>query len=169
MTEPRWLDEEEQRVWRAFLVATQQLFDALERQLQRDSCLSHPYYEILVRLSEAPGRRLRMSELADRAQSSRSRLSHAATRLEEAGWIRREPCPSDRRGLEAVLTDEGFAVLAAAAPGHVEAVRRNLFDRLTPAQVAQLKRISEAILRPSPDGKIGEDAVVERLTDNRKA
>jgi DNA-binding MarR family transcriptional regulator len=146
VSEPRWLDDDEQRTWRAFLAATRQLFDELDRQLQHDAEMPHTYYEILVRLSEEPGRRLRMSDLADRCQSSRSRLSHAAARLEEVGWIRRESCSHDRRGAEAVLTDAGFAALAAAAPGHVEAVRRNLFDKLTPAQVAQLRRISETLL-----------------------
>ena len=110
--------------------------------------MPHAYYEVLVRLSEAPERRLRMSELADATGSSRSRLSHAVARLEEAGWVRREECPTDRRGQLAVLTDEGFAVLAAAAPGHVEGVRRHLFDRLTPAQVEPLGRISEAVRDP---------------------
>src|SRR3954447_16624816 len=130
MTETRWLDPDEQRTWRAFLGATQLLFDQLDRELQRDAGMPHAYYEILVILSEAPGRTLRMSELAERTRSSRSRLSHAVARLEERGWIRREDCPPARRGAFAVLTDAGFAVLAAAAPGHVEAVRRQLFDRL---------------------------------------
>ncbi|HEY0700749.1 MAG TPA: MarR family transcriptional regulator, partial [Micromonospora sp.] len=100
----------------------------------------------LVRLSETPGRRLRMTELAEVTGSSRSRLSHAVARLEESGWVRREECPSDRRGQVAVLTDAGYAALAAAAPGHVEGVRRHLFDPLSPAQVDQLRRISEALV-----------------------
>lgn len=148
MTGTRWLNEDEQRTWRAFLEATTLLADRLDRELQRDAGMPHTYYEVLVRLSEAPSRSMRMSELADSAQSSRSRLSHAVARLEEAGWVRRERCSTDGRGSIAVLTDEGFAELAAAAPGHVEGVRRHLFDRLTPAQVAQLRRISEAIRDP---------------------
>ncbi|MEV0397333.1 MarR family winged helix-turn-helix transcriptional regulator [Polymorphospora rubra] len=142
----RWLDPDEQRTWRAFLTASRALMETLDRELQRDTGMPHAYYEILVRLSEAPGRRLRMSELADASGSSRSRLSHAVARLEEAGWVRRENCPTDRRGQLAVLTDHGFEVLAAAAPGHVEGVRSHLFDPLTPAQVDQLRRISEAII-----------------------
>ncbi|MEV0610343.1 MarR family transcriptional regulator [Polymorphospora rubra] len=142
----RWLDPDEQRTWRAFLTASRALMETLDRELQRDAGMPHAYYEILVRLSEAPGRRLRMSELADASGSSRSRLSHAVARLEEAGWVRRENCPTDRRGQLAVLTDHGFEVLAAAAPGHVEGVRSHLFDPLTPAQVDQLRRISEAII-----------------------
>ncbi|GHJ55675.1 MarR family transcriptional regulator [Nonomuraea sp. TT08I-71] len=141
----RWLDPDEQRTWRAFLTASRALMDTLDRELQRDAGMPHAYYEILVRLSEAPDRRLRMSELADATGSSRSRLSHAATRLEAAGWIRREDCPTDRRGQLAVLTDAGFATLAAAAPGHVDGVRRHLFDALSPAQVDQLRRISETL------------------------
>lgn len=144
-SEPRWLDEGEQRAWRSYLSATQLLFDQLDRELQRDCGIPHGYYEILVRLSETPGRRLRMSELAACSLSSRSRLSHAVSRLEQAGWVRRECDPSDGRGFFAVLTDDGFAALAAAAPRHVEGVRRHLLDQLTPEQVEQLRAISEAV------------------------
>ncbi|MFG2103542.1 MarR family winged helix-turn-helix transcriptional regulator [Micromonospora echinaurantiaca] len=141
----RWLDPDEQRTWRAFLTASRALMETLDRELQRDAGMPHAYYEILVRLSEAPGRRLRMSELAEASGASRSRLSHAVSRMEAAGWVRREECPTDRRGQVALLTEAGFATLAAAAPGHVEGVRRHLFDALTPAQVDQLRRISETL------------------------
>ncbi|WP_204946194.1 MarR family winged helix-turn-helix transcriptional regulator [Micromonospora luteifusca] len=141
----RWLDPDEQRTWRAYLAASRALMDTLDRELQRDAGMPHAYYELLVVLSESPGRRLRMSDLAEAAGSSRSRLSHAVARLEAAGWVRREECPTDRRGQIALLTDEGFATLAAAAPGHVEGVRRHLFDALSPAQVDQLRRISETL------------------------
>ena len=144
----RWLDEEEQGTWRAFLSATHLLFDQLDRELQRDANIPHAYYEILVRLSESPDRTMRMSQLADSTLSSRSRLSHAVSRLEEAGWVERRSCPTDRRGQLAVLTDVGFAALAAAAPGHVEGVRTHLFDPLTPEQVAMLREISETLLKP---------------------
>jgi len=145
MTEPRWLDDDEQATWRAYLRATHLLNLQLGRELQRDSGLSHADYQILVQLSEAPERRLRMSELASYTQSSRSRLSHAVSRLEVAGWVTRESCPTDRRGAFAVLTDTGFAELEAAAPGHVEGVREHLFDQLTPEQICQLRQASEAI------------------------
>jgi DNA-binding MarR family transcriptional regulator len=151
VAEPRWLDEDEQQAWRAFVGATILLFDRLDRELQRDAGIPHTYYEILVRLSEAPDRTLRMSELANRSMSSRSRLSHAVARLEAAGWVRREQCPTDRRGLLAVLTDEGFAKLAAAAPGHVEGVRTHLLDQLTPEQVTQLRDIGLAVIRHLTD------------------
>jgi DNA-binding MarR family transcriptional regulator len=146
--ETRWLDAEEQRAWRAYLTATRGLGDTLDRELQRDSGIPHAYYEILVRLSEAPDRALRMSSLAESSNSSRSRLSHAVARLEEAGWVERRDCPTDRRGQVAVLTDKGFAALEAAAPGHVRGVREHLFDRLTPEQVRQLREICEAIAEP---------------------
>jgi DNA-binding MarR family transcriptional regulator len=142
---PRWLSADEQRVWRSFLAATQLLYERLDQELQRDSGISHAYYEVLVRLSEAPDRRLRMSELAARSLSSRSRISHAVARLEESGWVRRESCATDRRGQLAVLTDEGFAALEAAAPGHVESVRTHLFDPLTGEQVRQLGEICGAV------------------------
>jgi DNA-binding MarR family transcriptional regulator len=141
----RWLDTREQEVWRSFLEASRLLFDALDRQLQAEAGMPHAYYEILVRLSDANDRTMRMSELADSLSSSRSRLSHAVARLEERGWIRRRADPADRRGQWAILTDEGFAALAAAAPGHVGAVRRQLFDPLTPEDVAALGRISDAV------------------------
>jgi DNA-binding MarR family transcriptional regulator len=148
MTPTRWLDAEEQQAWRAFIEAARLLLDQLDRELQRDAGMPHAYYEILVRLSEQPDRSLRMSELADRSQSSRSRVSHAVARLEERGWVRREGLVDDKRGARAVLTDEGFAALAAAAPGHVEGVRTHLLDRLSSDQVDQLRCISEAVRGP---------------------
>jgi DNA-binding MarR family transcriptional regulator len=151
MTDPRWLSEQEQRAWRAFVESTKVLFDALDRQLQRDADMPHAYYEILVRLSEAPERALRMSELADRTRSSRSRLSHAIARLEERNWVRREDCPTDRRGQIARLTDTGFEVLAGAAPGHVEAVRAYLIEALTVEQLTQLASIGQAIVAKVAD------------------
>jgi DNA-binding MarR family transcriptional regulator len=145
-TDTRWLDDDEQRTWRAFLTADRLLFERLERQLQRDAGLPHAYYEILVRLSEAPDRTLRMSQLAETSLSSRSRLSHAVARLEAAGWVRRRACAEDRRGAWAELTDAGLAKLELAAPGHVEAVRTELFDALTREQQHALREISDALV-----------------------
>jgi DNA-binding MarR family transcriptional regulator len=159
-TEPRWLSAEEQAMWRAYIESTQMLMDRLDQELQRDSGMPHTYYEVLVRLSEVPDRRLRMSALADRSMSSRSRLSHAVARLEENGWVRRESCPTDRRGQLAVLTDAGFAALTAAAPGHVEGVRTHLLDPLTPEQVTQLAEICAVIaerLRESGSSCFGDE------------
>ena len=120
MTEHRWLDDEEQHAWRAFLRAATAVDDALDRQLQRDAGMPHAYYQVLAMLSEV-------------------------SRLEERGWVRRERHPTDRRGSLAVLTDDGWAAVQAAAPGHVAAVRAAVFDRLEPDQVSQLREISEAL------------------------
>nr|WP_202438626.1 MarR family transcriptional regulator [Streptomyces sp. SID8356] len=141
----RWLTDEEQRVWRAYLHATTLLEDHLDRQLQRDAGMPHTYYGLLVQLSQAPRRRMRMTELARNAKITRSRLSHAVARLEKNGWVRREDCPSDKRGQNAVLTEEGYAMLSRSAPGHVDAVRQALFDRLTPEQVRSLGDIMRVL------------------------
>jgi DNA-binding MarR family transcriptional regulator len=144
-TQTRWLSESEQQAWRGFLNACKRLFPEMDAHLQHVAGIPHGYYEILVRLSEAPGRELRMTQLADASTSSKSRLSHAVARLEARGWVERLACPTDRRGQIARLTDSGFAALDAAAHQHVEQVRRMVFDQLTPAQVEQLAAISAAI------------------------
>lgn len=146
MVGTRWLTEGEREVWRAFAAMVGAVGEQLDRQLQRDSGMPYTYYEILVALSHAPDRALRMSELAGLRGASRSRLSRAVGRLEEAGWVERRGCPSDGRGALAVLTDAGHAALAEAAPGHVAKVREILFDRLTPEQAAALGEISARVL-----------------------
>lgn len=143
---PRWLSAGEQHTWRDAIQAWQWLLAAVDAQLQRDSGVPLAYYEILVRLSEAPDRSLRMTQLAEASSSSKSRVSHAVARLEERGWVRRMDCPTDRRGQIAVLTDQGFTALSVAAPGHVEQVRQVLFDALSDEQLRQLDGISAAIL-----------------------
>jgi DNA-binding MarR family transcriptional regulator len=145
-TDGHWLSDEEQRTWRSFVAASRSLFDQLDRELQRDAGMTHADYEVLVRLSEAPDRCLRMGELAERTGSSRSRLSHAVAGLEGSGWVRRQRCPTDGRGTVAVLTDEGLAALAAAAPGHVRGVRRHLLDQLGRTQQRALRTISDTVL-----------------------
>ncbi|MFI6862672.1 MarR family winged helix-turn-helix transcriptional regulator [Streptomyces sp. NPDC050421] len=142
---PRWLSDEEQSVWRAYLHATTLLEDHLDRQLQRDAGMPHIYYGLLVQLSQAPRRQMRMTELAKDAKITRSRLSHAVARLEKSGWVRREDCPSDKRGQNAVLTEEGHEMLRRSAPGHVSAVRQAMFDRLTPEQVRTLGEIMQVM------------------------
>ncbi|AEA27769.1 MarR family winged helix-turn-helix transcriptional regulator [Pseudonocardia benzenivorans] len=144
--EARWLDAEEYAAWRSLLATVSLLESALDRQLQRDAGMPHAYYQILAMLSETPGRALRMSDLADITQSSQSRLSHAVSRLEARGWVRRRPCPDDRRSTFAELTAAGQEVLVAAAPGHVECVRQNLFDQLTRDQVRALTEVCTAAL-----------------------
>ena len=137
----RWLSEGEQRVWRDYLEATQLLHARLGRDLDESAHdLVMTEYELLVRLSEAPGWAVRMSELADGLVHSRSRLTHTAARMEARGLLRREACADDRRGVLAVMTDAGYAALAAAAPLHVAGVREHLFDQLEPEEVAVLGR-----------------------------
>ena len=135
---PRWLQPDEQAVWRAFLDVSRLLFEQLNRQLSDESGMSLAEYEILVQLSEAADRRLRMSELADRVVSSRSRITHTVGRMEERGLVHREACADDGRGVLCVLTDAGFARLEGAAPGHVETVRTIMFDPLDRADAEQL-------------------------------
>ncbi|MFD9331037.1 MULTISPECIES: MarR family transcriptional regulator [unclassified Streptomyces] len=156
----RWLSPAEQRAWRSYISATSLLEDAIDRQLQAQAGMPHLYYSILAMLSEAPDRRLRMTDLAEVLKITRSRLTYAVTRLENDGTVRREGCPTDKRGHVAVLTDEGMAVLERTAPGHVETVRRALFDRLTPEQVGQLEEICGSIARGiqgETPGAYGED------------
>ncbi|QFQ95399.1 winged helix-turn-helix transcriptional regulator [Streptomyces phaeolivaceus] len=144
-TTPRWLDSEEQRAWLAYIDFSTLLSDYLNRQLRRDAGMTHADYALLAHLSSAPDRALGMSELARRLKITRSRLTHAVNRLGEAGLVDRREDPADGRGQLAVLTGEGQGLLDRAAPGHVEAVRRVVFDALTPEQVRQLAEIGEAI------------------------
>jgi len=146
MTGTRWLDADEQDTWRAFLWTSRLLNEALDRQLQRDSGMPHAYYMILAMLSEAPGRARTMTDLAAIVHSSPSRLSHAVNRLEEAGWVRRVKHETDRRTTIAKLTEEGFAVLAEAAPGHVAEVRRNLFTPLDREQMLGFRKTLHTLL-----------------------
>jgi DNA-binding MarR family transcriptional regulator len=134
----RWLSLEQQEHWRAYLVGTARLTEALGRQLERDSGLSLSEYEVLVRLSEAPGRTLRMSLLADELAHSRSRITHTVRRLEAGGLVERQACEADGRGVNCTMTDAGYARLESAAPGHVQAVRTHLVDVLTDDQLRAL-------------------------------
>lgn len=133
-----WLSRDQQDAWRAWLDATLQLNDRLSRDLQEAHGLTLADYEILVHLSESHDRRMRMSELADKVLSSRSRLSHQVDRMERAGLVSREHCVDDRRGSFAVLTDHGWDVLVKAAPDHVASVRRHLVDVLDAQEFATL-------------------------------
>ncbi|MEU3552639.1 MarR family winged helix-turn-helix transcriptional regulator [Streptomyces fragilis] len=131
-TDTRWLTAEEQCAWRTHLEVNRLLAHQLERDLQPFG-LTMNDYEILVNLSEAEGRRLRMSDLAAATLQSKSRLSHQITRMENAGLVRRENCESDRRGLFAVLTELGLETMRKVAPHHVASVRRHFLD-LLPAE-----------------------------------
>ncbi|MGC0421694.1 MarR family winged helix-turn-helix transcriptional regulator [Embleya sp. AB8] len=132
--EPRWLSDEDQHVWRQIIAVINMLPPQLERELQRTHGLSLHDYQILVQLSEHPEHEVRLSDLAEATQQSKSRLSHQMTRMESAGLVTRRNCPTDRRGAYAVLTEEGRRVLEAAAPTHVASVRDHLMDLMTPAQ-----------------------------------
>jgi DNA-binding MarR family transcriptional regulator len=140
--EPRWLDDEEQQTWHAMTTMSVRLNAALDAQLQRDAGISHFEYQVLAGLSMAPGRTLRMSDLAEFAACSLSRLSHTAKRLEAKGWLYRTPDPADGRYTLGVLTDDGWQKVVATAPGHVAEVRRLFIDPLTRAQYKQLREIS---------------------------
>jgi len=143
----QWLSDEQQCSWRAWLAASTLLADQLDRDLQADAGLSLADYEILVRLSESPDRRIRMSELADLTLSSRSRLSHQIDRMANAGLVSREVCTEDRRGSFAVLTDAGWNTLVRSAPSHVDSVREHLVEVLSPAEFAALGKACAKIAR----------------------
>ena len=150
----RWLTATEQESWRAWIEASLLLTDRLSRDMQAQHALTFADYEILVWLSEAPDRRLRMSELARRALSSRSRLSHQIDRMERAGLVTREVCTEDRRGSFAVLTDSGWRTIVQAAPDHVASVRTNLVDLLSPEEFAALgsacRKVADALQESAP-------------------
>jgi DNA-binding MarR family transcriptional regulator len=141
----RWLTDDEQRAWRAYI----QLAQLLIRQLDRDL---HPFglsmhdYEILVELSEAPRHRLRMTDLADRTAQSRSRLSHQINRMESKGLVVREGCEGDKRGTFAVLTERGADIIGATAPHHVASVREHFIDQIAPDRLAVLNDACEPAL-----------------------
>ncbi|APU20877.1 MarR family winged helix-turn-helix transcriptional regulator [Actinoalloteichus sp. GBA129-24] len=152
MTEAgRWLSPREQDVWRSYLHAQQALREALDQQIRRDAGMPHAYYQILVALSECEGRRTSMTNLAGKVGSSPSRLSHAVNRLGARGWVSRHRDQDNRRIVLASLTEQGFAALAAAAPGHVREVRRMIFDRLNPEQLDALAAVTAAMTaEPGP-------------------
>ncbi|MFG3253076.1 MarR family winged helix-turn-helix transcriptional regulator [Streptomyces sp. NPDC048172] len=148
----RWLTEDEQRSWRTHLEVSRLLMYQLERDLQPFG-LTLNDYEILVNLSESEDLRMRMSDLATATLQSKSRLSHQITRMEKAGLVRRESCESDKRGLFAVLTEQGWETMREVAPHHVTSVRRHFIDQLSPADLSRY----QSMLRP----------VVEKLRSER--
>jgi DNA-binding MarR family transcriptional regulator len=146
----RWLSDAEQCAWRTYLESGKLLMHQLEKDLQPFG-LTNNDYEILVNLSESADKRLRMSDLATATLQSKSRLSHQITRMENAGLVRRENCESDRRGLYAVLTEEGDKVMQQVAPHHVASVRRHFLDTMSTDQLLQLR----ASLTPMTEGLRG--------------
>jgi DNA-binding MarR family transcriptional regulator len=148
----RWLDDDERAAWVRLAAVVELLPGVLEAQLKRDADLTHFEYWVLAMLSEAPERTLRMTALASRTSASLSRLSHVVTRLEGRGLLDRFPCPEDRRATNARLTEAGWELVVASAPGHLDTVREYVVDALTPRQITQLTAIADAILdRVDPD------------------
>ena len=143
-TAPRWLNPTEMKAWRRYIIASRRLLEALDSDLDAHD-LSMPDYEILVQLSDAPDRSMRMSELAEKALLSRSRLSHRMKVMEKEGWLRREPCPGDKRGYFAVMTAKGWKAIVAAAPDHVESVRSRFIDHLSKDDQKVLSEIFERV------------------------
>ena len=157
-----WLDDEQQRTWRAWLAVAELLPRVLDAQLQRDAGISHAAYVVLAMLSESPDRSRRMSDLARRANQSQSRLSHTVARLEDRGLVRRERASDDGRGNLAVLTEAGWDVVRSAAPGHAAAVRDAMFESLTPEQTRVLGEAMDAVLeRLDPDRSLRVDYAAE--------
>jgi DNA-binding MarR family transcriptional regulator len=143
-TTPRWLNPAEMKAWRHYIIASRRLYDALDEALDHHE-LSMADYEVLAQLSDAPDRRMRMSELADVAMLSRSRLSHRIKVMEKAGWVKREACPDDKRGYFAVMTAKGWKAIVAAAPDHVHSVRSRFIDHLTKDDQRVLAEIFERV------------------------
>lgn len=150
----RWLDAEQQRTWRAYIIGTTLLLDRLDRDLRQAHDISLDEYEILVRLAESPNRRMRMAILADAICHSRSRITHTVGRMERAHWVTRTPSPDDGRGVEAVLTDAGHELLVEAAPVHVEGVRSHLVELADPSELgsvgALFNRVADALMSGHP-------------------
>ena len=139
------LDAERMAAWRAYIESSQRLFTQLEDDLRADSELTFADYHVLVLLSEAPGQRLRMGELAGRLVFSPSRITYQINSMVKRGLVRKQPCPEDGRGQEAVLTDEGMAALEAAAPMHLVTVRDRFIDRLDPDELDVIARVFEKV------------------------
>jgi DNA-binding MarR family transcriptional regulator len=142
---PRWLSEPEMRAWRALVARTTGLLATLDRELQAEHGISLGDYEVLVHLSAAPGHYVRMTDLAAALHLSPSGITRRIDGLVKAGWVERQRCPTDRRGLNAVLTDLGAKKLEECAPTHVEGVRAHFVDRLTPRQLANIASALEAV------------------------
>ena len=142
----RWLTEDEQRAWRGLVQMTSRLDSRLNRELQQTSGLSLADYDVLVLLTEAPDGRLRVFELAEDLQWEQSRLSHHLARMQRRGLVAREECTTDRRGAFVVLTDAGRDAIEKAAPGHVDLVRRVVFDGLSAEQIVTLESFVTRVL-----------------------
>ena len=158
--ETRWLDDSERAAWLRLIAVVELLPGVLDSQLRAEEGMSHFEYFVLAMLSEAPERTLRMTSLAQRTNATLPRLSHVVRRLEGRGLVVRFPCPEDGRATNARLTDAGWNVVAAAAPGHVGAVRRHVLDPLSREQIGQLREIGDALLTTlDPEGRMTAELV----------
>lgn len=153
----RWLDDEERGAWLGLIAVAELLPGVLDSQLRRDAGITHYDYFVLAMLSEAPGRTLRMTALAQVTNATLPRLSHVVRRLEERGLVERFPCPDDARATNARLSESGWDLVTQAAPGHVATVRTRALDGLDREQLAQLRRITAALLeRLDPEGRMAD-------------
>ncbi|MEI8066513.1 MAG: MarR family transcriptional regulator [Actinomycetes bacterium] len=159
--EPRWLNPREMKAWRSYIVASRRLLEALDADLLGHE-LSMADYEVLAQLSDAPDRRVRMSELAEIAMVSKSRLSHRMKVMEKAGWVRREECLEDKRGSWAVMTDKGWKAIVKAAPDHVASVRNRFVDHLTSKDQEDLAKIFDRVTSQLRDQFIDEAAPAKK-------
>jgi DNA-binding MarR family transcriptional regulator len=144
VNEPKWLNPREMKAWRSYIIASRRLLEALDSDLDGHD-LSMADYEVLAQLSDAPDRRMRMTELAEIAMLSKSRLSHRMKVMEKAGWVRREVCSEDKRGSFAVMTEKGWRAIVKAAPDHVESVRSRFVDNLTAKDQEELAKIFDRV------------------------
>jgi DNA-binding MarR family transcriptional regulator len=175
MTEPRWLDAREQRAWRGLTQMHRRLNRVLGQRLIRDSGLSSSDYELLVPLSEAPGAQLRARDLARTVDWEKSRLSHHLTRMEQRGLVERRECPTDARGAFIGLTETGHRAIVGAAPQHVDAVRENFIDLLSPDEIEVLTAVADRVLErlervapPNCSATGSDDPVVEQGKEHRR-
>lgn len=146
----QWLSQEQQLVWRTYLLGSSRLAERLDADLRAHG-IDLGEYEILVVLEETPDRRVRMSELAEAVHQSRSRLTHTIARMEKRNLVNRTLCPDDRRGVWAELTDAGFELLRSAAPSHVACVRKNFVEAMDPEDFLALGRAFQAVLDAEPE------------------
>ena len=156
--EARWLDDTQQHSWRALMMGMTLLLERLDDDLRREFGMSLTEYEVMVRLSERPGRAMRMAQLADAMAHSRSRVTHTVARMEAAGYITRGTTPEDGRGVVATMTETGYELLVRAAPCHVESVRRNLVDLVAEADFDAVgrgfDRVADHLVTRHPESEI---------------
>jgi DNA-binding MarR family transcriptional regulator len=161
---PRWLNPREMKAWRSYIIASRRLLEALDGDLVGHD-LSMADYEVLAQLSDAPGRRMRMSDLAELAMISKSRLSHRMKVMEQAGWVRREECKEDKRGSWAIMTDRGWKAIVKAAPDHVESVRNRFLDHLTVKDQEDAAKIFDRLISELRGQYIAESSPVRKIAN----